>query len=649
MVVGVAPRGFQGTTLRQRVDVFVPVLTATTVAARKENFFSDHAVDNGDGMNSPIRWLRVVGRLRAGVSREQAEAEARVVASSTASSVKGATLSLVPAVQSSLYERDRLGNTRLAWLLEGIVGLVLLVGCTGLGGLLLAQTEKRRREFAARLALGASRSRLFRQHLTETALLVSIGYAVGLAVSRMILGVLAQFPLPGLLAIQDADPRLNGHVLAFTMMTAFVTAMLCGVVPAWRGSFAHDVASSLKTVGRTTAHGRSRLQPAMLAVQIALTLVLLVGASLFVRSVQAGFAVDLGFRPGGLITAEVNPRLRRYDLQRATALVDELSQRLERLPAVRSVAVGATPLSIFPLSGPTLEADGQRKPVRPYVGISFIDRDYFHTMGIRIVRGRSFSRDDTTGSAPVAVVNEALARALWPDQDAVGRQITRLPVGGPSVVPRAGVIGVVANASVSLADRGTPILYLLRAQNPIFNADATTITVRLDRDPEAFASMFRQQIRAVDRDLPVISIRTMNEQVEKVLATQRMGAWLTGWFGLLALSLTVFGTYGIVAYTLARRTPEVGLRIALGASPARMPLLMLRVGLLPVAAGTVLGAVAAWATARLIKTFLFGVPPFDPAAFASSTALMVAVAASASYLAARRASRVNPMETLRAE
>ena len=209
VVVGVAPRGFQGTTLENAVDVFVPLLRATAVAALKLNFFANHSEDNGDGVFTPVRWLRVVGRLRPGVSREQAEAEARIVVSSAGASgfAKGSRMSLVPAVYSSLSERDRGSNWRLAWLLGGIVGLVLLVGCTGLAGLLLARTENRRREMAARLAVGASRGRLLRQHLTETALLVFFGCAVGLIVSRWVLGVLSQFPMPGLEAIQTVQPQ----------------------------------------------------------------------------------------------------------------------------------------------------------------------------------------------------------------------------------------------------------------------------------------------------------------------------------------------------------------------------------------------------------------------------------------------------------
>ena len=387
----------------------------------------------------------------------------------------------------------------------------------------------------------------------------------------------------------------------------------------------------------------------MLVVQIALTLVLLVGAGLFVRSVQTGLATDLGFRPDGAITAELNPRLRRYEPTRAAGLMDELVGRVQHLPGVESVTVGAPPLSGFPLGGPSLETEGQRRRIRPYVGIAIVDREYFRTLGIKVVRGRGFDQGDRSDGVPVVVVNEALARALWPGQDPLGRRVTRLPMHGRGVVPEAEVIGVAANAGASLKNRTVPVLYLLRAQNPIFNADATSITVRLKGNIDSFAAVLRQQIREVDRDLPVVMIATMSEQIEKQLATERMGAWLAGCFGLLALLLAAIGTYGIVAYTVARRTPEIGLRIALGAAPSRMPLLMLRVGLVPVILGVLLGAVAAWPATRLIKAFLFGVAPLDPIAFAIGSTILVGVAVVACYLAARRASRVNPIEALRAE
>jgi predicted permease len=649
-IVGVAPRGFRGTVLARPVDVFVPVMAAATVAALKENFFSDQTVDSGDGLFSPSSWLRVVGRLKPGISRETADAELRVFASgSSLPSMKQGTLSLVPAVRSCLREPLRTSNVNFACLLAGIVALVLLVGCTGLAGLLLAQIEKRRRELAARLALGAPRRRLLRQLLTETGLLVLIGSLCGLVVSRLMLAALSSFDLPGRLSIEDLDPRLNGSVLAFAIGAALITGILSGVVPAWRASFACDLASSLKAVGRTTGRGRSRLQPAMLGLHFALTVVLLVGAGLFVRSVQAGFATDFGFRPERLVSVDLNPQLRRYDQQRATALIDQLAERLRHLPRVEAVTIGSTPLSMPAFSGPSLGADGQRKRIQPLVAFCFVDRDYFRTLGIRLERGRDFTRDDGRGGAPVTVINTALARELWPNDDAIGRRVTNLPVRSPDIVPQAEVIGIVANAKVGLLDKGTPVLYLLRDQNPIFNRGATTVTIRAARDPQEFVPLLRQQVRAVDRDLPVTGIVTMEEQIGKALAAQRMGAWLTGWFSLLALSLALVGSYGIVAYAVARRTSEIGLRVALGASPSTIPFVMLRVGLLPVLAGTLIGVAFAWPAARLIKSFLFGVPPQDPLAFAGATLLLVTAGGIASYLAARRASRVDPIEALRAE
>jgi len=650
-VVGVAPPAFRGTTLTQRPDVFVPVMAAPVVAAVKENFFSSEEVRTEDGQFwSPTSWLHVIGRLRPGVSREAAQSEMRLLAARLSPArAASAVLSLEPAAHSALPDYLRPRNVNLARLLGGIVGVVLLVGCAGLAGLLIAQTERRRRELATRLALGAPRRRILRQLLTETGLLVVAGAVGGLAVSRLMLAALASFALPGPMPIEDIEPRLDLTVLLFATGVALVTAILCGLLPAWRASYSIDVTASLKTLGRATGRGRSWLQPITLTVQVALTLILLVGASLFVRSIQAGFATDLGFRPERLVSVTLNPRLRRYDGQRSAMLVNELVDRLKAMPGVEAVGVGPEPFGGALLSGPSLGADGQRKRLQPYVSLYFVDVDYFRTLGIPLARGRTFAADDTATGTPVAVVNEALARGLWPDTNAVGRHVTNFPVSGPGIAKEVEVVGIVGNLKSLRPGEGAPILYVLRAQFPSFNAGETTLTVRVNGTPDDFAASLRRQVRSVDRDLPVTAITTMEEQIGKALMTQRLGAWLTGWFGVLALSLALVGTYGIVAYTVARKTSEIGLRIALGANPSRIPFVMLRSGLVPVVVGVALGVAGAWPSARLIKTFLYGVPPQDPIAFAGSALLLLAAAAAASYIAARRASRVDPIVALRAE
>ena len=649
-VVGVAPRGFRGTDLSAAADVFVPLMAAPVVAAMRENFFGSGTVTTEDGAFSPTSWLRVVGRLKAGVTPAMATAEVAAIAG-RASRGPGDEIrfSLTPAVAAAVPDRVRGTNVDLARLLSGIVAVVLLVGCAGLGGLMLAQTESRRRELATRAALGASRARLLRQLLIEIVILATAGAAVGLGVARAMLSALSSFDLPGL-SLERLEPSFDLRVLAFAGCATVVTAILFGMLPAWRASFRLDVTTSLKAQGRATGRGRSLLQPTALALQVALTVVLLVGAGLFIRSVQAGLATDLGFQAEGLTSIELNPGLRRYSHEQATALVDQVIDRLKAMPGIDGVTIGGVPFRGFTLAGARLGADGERKAVRPYVGLTFVDANYFRTIGIPLVRGRGFAHSDTATAAPVAVVNETLARNLWGSRDPLGRRVTNLPVGGPGVVKEAEVVGVVRDIRQGLTDGGAPgVLYLLRVQIPIFNKMAATVTVRAARGAQTSVHALRQQVAAVDRDLPVVKITSMGEQTRRALMTPRLGAWLTGWFGILALSLAVVGTYGIVAFAVARRTPEIGIRIALGATPSRVPLLMLRVGLVPVGVGILVGAGVAWPTARLIKSFLFGIPPDDPVSFAGSILVLLLVAIVAGYFGARRAARLDPVRALRAE
>jgi putative ABC transport system permease protein len=649
-VVGVAPRGFRGTDLSESADVFVPLLAAPLVAASKENFFSDHVVTTEDGAYSPTSWLRIVGRLRSGRGAEAAAAELAVIARQV-SSAKGSTVRfrLAPATTAALPDRFRTNVVSLAWLLGGTVVVVLLVGCAGLAGLLLAHMERRRCEFATRLALGAGRLQLLRQLLVEVSVLVALGALGGLVVARLMLGVLSTFDLAGI-SLERLEPSMSLRALFVAAGSAAATAILCGLLPAWRSSFRLDVTSSLKAQRGATGRGRSWLQPWALGLQVALTVVLLVAAGLFIRSIQVGFATDFGFSPDRLVVTELNPGLRRYGNEESTLLVDRVLDRLKQMPGVESVTIGDVPFRGATLSGTRLSADGERKVVRPYVAISFVDDNYFRTLGMSLRRGRGFHGEDGATSAPVAVVNETLARALWEHRDPVGHQVTNLPVAGAGMVKSAEVVGVVRDAKASLSDRGTPgTLYLLRSQNPIFNKATATVTIRLAGDPDVAASTVAREIAAIDRDLPVVKISTMNALIGRALMTPRLGAWLTGWFSLLALTLALVGTYGIVAFAVARRTAEIGLRMALGADPSRISIVMLRTGLVPVTLGAVVGLATAWMSARLLRTFLFGVAPQDPVSFVVGPLLLVGTAAVASYVAARTAARVDPIVALRSE
>ena len=649
-VVGVAPRNFKGVDLAAPPDVFAPLLSAPLIAATKENFFGNTVVTTDDGAFSPMSWLRVTGRLRPGVTPEAAERELSVLAA-RASKEGGSEqrFSLVPSVAAAIPDRFRSGNISLAWLLGGIVIVVLLVGCAGLAGLVLARTEKRRRELATRAALGASRGRLVWQLVAEIGILALAGVATSLLVARTMLSALSAFALPGV-SLERLAASIDLRVLTFAACAGVVTAVVFGVFPVWRASRSLDVAASLTSQGRSTRRGRSLLQPAALAFEVALTVVLLVAAGLFVRSVRAGFAADVGFRPDHLVIVELNQGLRRYSGEESRGMVDRVINRLQATPGVRSVSIGPVPFRPPHLGGRSLGADGQRREVAAGVQIAVVERNYFGTLGIPLTRGRGFEKSDSAASAPVAIVSETLARVLWSGGNAIGRLVTNLPMSGPGIVTEAQVVGVAKDVRGSLADDGAPgILYLLRVHNPAFDRMVATVAARVTGDTGSAVALLRAQVARVDRDLPVAAISTMEEQIATALMTPRLGSSLTRWFSLLAIALAVTGTYGLVAYAVARRTSEIGVRIALGASPAEIPFLMMRRGLVPVVVGVVLGMAAAWPVARLIRGFLFGVPPDDPVSFVGAPLLLLGAAGMAGYLAARRAAHIDPIRALRAE
>ena len=592
--------------------------------------------------DNPAYWG--VGLLRPGVSDAQAQTDlagiAKALAAEFPATNAGVDASVIPL-------RDFLvGNVRATLLiLLGFVALILLIACANIANLQLARSTSRRRELSLRAALGAGRGRLVRQLLTENLVLAGIGGVCGILLARWAIVALIAAAPDGLPALGPVE--LDGPVLLFSAAITVGAGLLFGAVPA-RWAARAGLADALQTrTGDGAAPGRGDARAVFVAVQLALCIVLLVGAGLLTRSLARIRQVPLGFQPGGLLTAEFRLPAAKYANDTVVAQFAEQSLgRIRAVPGIRSAAL----LGSVPLSGnwasTSYQPDGQAPPadgVPPVTQFNVVTDGFFATMGMPVVKGRDFTPADRVGSAPVAIVSVELARRAWPGRTPVGERIRVL--GPPEVV--ATVVGVVGNVKqLTLTEPTTPQLYLAKAQNPgIFSS----VAARTDGDPDALADALRAAIWSVDPDQPVWKIRTMESLVARDVAPQRFTAMLSSSFAVLALVLAAIGVYGVMSYTVAQRTREIGIRMALGAGRGEVERMVLRRGLRIVVVATALGLAAAYGGARLIASQLFGVPPTDLVTFVAVPLGLAAVAMLACWLPARRAARVDPVIALQGE
>ena len=592
--------------------------------------------------DNPAFWG--VGLLKPGVTAGQANGDlsavARALATEFPATNAGVGASVIPL-------RDFLvGATRPTLLiLLGFVALILLIACANIANLQLARSTSRRREMSLRAALGAGRGRLVRQLLTESVVLALIGGACGVLLARWAIVALVAAAPGGLPALGPVE--LDGPVLLFSAAITVGAGLLFGALPA-RWAARAGLADALQTrTGDGAAPGRSDARTIFVAVQLALCIVLLVGAGLLTRSLARIREVPLGFEPDRLLTAELRLPASKYDNDTVIAqFAEHALARLRAVPGVRSAAL----LGSVPLSGnwatTSYLPEGQAPPadgVPPTTQVNFVTDGFFGTMGMPVLRGRDFTPADRAGSTPVALVGEELARRVWPGRSPLGERLKVL--GPPDVV--ATVVGVVGNVrQFTVTEPPTPQLYLAKAQNPgIFSS----VVARTDGDPDALSDALLGAIWSVDRDQPVWKIRSMESLVARDLAPQRFTAVLSGSFAVLALLLAVVGVYGVMSYTVAQRTREIGIRMALGAGRGEVERMVLWRGLRIVVVATVLGLAAAYGAARLIASQLFGVPPTDLVTFVAVPLGLAVVAMLACWLPARRAARVDPVVALQAE
>ena len=657
-VIGVLPGGFDGLQLGVSRDLYVPMMMQATMRPPRAGYSGEMNPDLLQVRGN--RWLFTVGRLKPGVSAEQAQSSLGIIAKQLEETYpvdRGRGVS-VSALSESFDPTTLRQLSTVARLLMGVVGIVLLIACANVANLLLARSSARTKEIAVRLAIGATRWRIVRQLLTEGVLLATLGGAAGLLLSWWATrSLIAALPPAGSLPLTPQFST-DSRVLLFTLGLSLFAGIVFGLAPALRASrpalipaLKDDAAAFFE---RTRIFSLRNL---LVVTQVALSVVLLIAAGLFLRSLRQAQTIDPGFDTQKIVNLPLNINLLRYTRTQGREFYRQVIERVEAIPGVESASLariaavsgGSTVRSLL-IEGRAgsnnqfrSEGSGPAPGDDQSVSSNVVGPRYFETMGIGLLQGRDFNAHDTEDHPKVVIVNEAFVRRHFPSENPVGKRLSFNGTEGPW----REIVGVVRTSKyISLGETPTPVAYLPLQQN---HETGMNLHVRTSVDPSSVAGAIRNEVQSLEKNLPLGNPELMSERVANSLFAARMGAILLGVFGGLALLLASIGLYGVMSFVVSRRTREMGIRVALGARPGDVFRLVLRQGMSLVVVGLVVGLVVAFMVTRLLASFLYGVSTTDAVTFTAIPVLLMLVALLACYLPARKATKVEPLVALRYE
>ncbi len=651
-IVGVNPKGFTGAkNVQQSPDVFLPMAMQPLVFPH---------TDSASLLNDTKEWwVNVMGRVRPGVSDATAQSE---LDGQLGATVRG-TMPVRPNEDlprmdlrdgsRGLFVQKQMFAKPMAVLMT-LVGFVLLLACANIANLMLARGSQRQKEMSVRLALGAGRARILRQMLVESLLLAALGGAGGL-----LAGYLGRNAIPKMTENAWERTEFQVHfdwrVFAFTAGVSILTGLLFGLAPAFAASRA-EVSHGLKEAAQTTTRRRKGMSgKALVGFQIAMSTLLVIGAGLFLRTFAGLNSIDVGFRTDHLLLAEVNPPEGQYPPGKDIELHQQLERALAAVPGVESEAPAfgayiSDEINVTDFLPEGVAYDRNKKQGEDY---NTVGNRFFETLGIPIVAGRAFGEQDTRSSQKVGIINQSLARSRFPGQNPVGKKFVTSRHdsdghGGKLAEDWIQIVGVCGDTRyANLRDDPPPQFFLLYVQQK--QVESLTYEIRTRMEPAAIVPVLRRVIQQINPDLPLVNVRTQNQQINAAMQQERIFVTLTSGFGLLALALAAVGIYGIMAYSVAQRTNEIGIRLALGAQPAQVRGMILLETTWLAGAGIVAGVAVALLLTRLVKSMLYGIQPYDPLTLSAGVGLLLTVALASSWLPARRAAGVQPMKALRHE
>ena len=658
-VIGVLPKGFDGLDLGVTRDLYVPMMMQATMRPPRAGYSGEMNPDLLQARSN--RWLSSIGRLKPGVSEAQAQASLSLIVKQLEEAYpqtnRGRSISIFP-LSATDDPRGREQLSSVARLLMGVVGIVLLIACANVANLLLARSSARTKEIAVRLAIGATRWRIVRQLLTEGVLLATLGGAAGLLLAWWTTRTFSAAPPPAGALPVTPQFAIDLRVLLFTLGLSLVAGVVFGLAPALRASkpalipaLKDDAAAFFE---RTRLFSLRNL---LVVTQVALSVVLLIAAGLFLRSLWQAQTSDPGFDAGKIVGLPLNINLLRYTKPQGREFYRQVIERVEAIPGVESASLARIAAVSGNSSVRSLLIEGRAGSDNQFrsdnagaapgdndsVSANVIGPKYFQTMGIAFLQGRDFNTQDTEEHPPIVIVNEAFVQRHFPNGDVLGK---RLSFNGPRG-PFREIVGVVRTSKYrSLGEAPTPVAYMPLQQN---HETGMVLHVRTRVEPSSVAGVIRNEVQSLEKNLPIGNPELMSDRVSNSLYAARMGAILLAVFGGLALLLASIGLYGVMSFAVARRTRELGIRVALGARPGDVFRLVLRQGMTLVIAGLVLGIGVAVAVTRLLASFLYGVSTTDAFTFTAIPVLLTLVALLACYLPARRATRVEPLTALRYE